>query len=200
MATLKCHNNLFRVVKPMTELETTKHIIGVVLTQYSLNAGLCKFKTNGKNALKKELTHLHEMDVFIPVPVSTFSDEQKRKALSTVTFIKQKRDNKVKGQVCVDGRKQREDFTKEEAASPTMTNESVFLTGVIDAKEGQDVATFDITGTYLHAVNDHDVNMVLKGKLAELMELVAPHIYQKHITTNKKGHPMLYVHLNKVLY
>lgn len=52
----------------------------------------------------------------------------------------------------------------------------MFITGVIDAKEGRDVATVDIAGAYLHAVNDHNVHMLLEGKLAELMELVAPHI------------------------
>ncbi len=44
------------------------------------------------------------------------------------------------------------------------------------------------------------MHMVLKGKLAELMELVAPHIYQKHITIDNRGEPMLYVKLHKALY
>lgn len=184
----------------MTEIKITEHIIGVVFTQYSLKAGLSRFKEAGEEALKKELTQLHDMDVFVPIPESNLSDEQKRKALSMVTFIKQKRDDRVKGRVCANGQKQREDFTKEEAASPTVTNESVFLTVIIDAKEGRDVATVDITGAYLHAVNDHDVHMILEGKLAELMELVAPHIYRKHITTNHKGQPILYVRLHKALY
>ncbi len=60
-----------------------------------------------------------------------------------------------------------------------------FLKGVIDAKENHDVATVDITRAYLNAVNDQDVYMVLEGKLAELMNLVAPYIYCRHITTNK---------------
>ncbi len=83
---------------------------------------------------------------------------------------------------------------------PTVTNESVVLTGVIDTKENWDVATVDITGAYLHAVNDKDVHMVLEGKLAKLMNLIAPHIYRKYITTNRKGQPMLYVKLHKALY
>ncbi len=32
------------------------------------------------------------------------------------------------------------------------------------------------------------------------MELVAPDIYQKHMTTNNKGQLELYVHLHKALY
>ncbi|KAL7464347.1 hypothetical protein ACHAXS_004676 [Conticribra weissflogii] len=197
---LNTHDNTRREITSMDELEITEHIIGVVFTQYSLRAGLRRFKEKGEQAIKQELQQLHDMDVFVPVPESNLSADQKRKALSTVTFIKEKRDKRVKGRVCADGRKQREEFSREEAASPTVTNESVFLTGVIDAKEHRDVATVDITGAYLHAINDHDVHMVLEGKLAELMDLVAPHIYRKHITTNKNGQPMLYVRLHKALY
>ncbi len=186
MLNLEDHDNTKREVKPMSELQITEQ--------------LAIFKTAGEDALKKELTQLHDMNVFIPVPVLHLSEEQKCKALSTVMFIKQKSDNRVKGQVCADGRKQHGEFSKEEAASPTVTNESVFMTGVIDAKERRDVATVDITGAYLHAVNNHDVHMILKGKLAELMEIVAPHIYRKHITTDNRGQPILYVHLHKALY
>lgn len=50
----------------MDELEVVEHIIGVVFTQYSLQAGLQKFKKQGKDAMKQELQQLHNMDVFIP--------------------------------------------------------------------------------------------------------------------------------------
>lgn len=56
--------------------------------------------------------------------------------------------------------KKEEDFIKEEAASLTLANKLVFLTGIIDAKEHWGVVKVDITGPYLHAVNDHDVYMV----------------------------------------
>ncbi len=83
----------------MNDKEVTKHIIGVVFTQYSMRAGLRKFKKEPENALHKELQQLHDMEVFIPMPANDLTPEQKRKALSTVTFIKQKRDNRVKGRV-----------------------------------------------------------------------------------------------------
>lgn len=194
------HNNLNRDIAEMTELEVVEHVIGLALIQCSLKAGLKKFKEAGEAALKSELQQLHDMDVFIPLPKSNLTEDQKRKTLSTVTFIKQKHDGRVKGTVCVYGCKQCEEFNKEEAEPPTVTNESVFITGAINAKEGGDVATVDIAGAYLHAINDHEVHMLLEGKLAELMELVAQHIYQKHISMNKKGKPMPYVKLQKALY
>ena len=42
--------------------------------------------------------------------------------------------------------------------------------------------------------------MLLKGKLAELMVQVDPKLYQKYITTNKKGEAMLYVRLSEASY
>ncbi len=70
--------------------------------------------------------------------------------------------------------------------SPTVTNESAFCAGVVDAKERCDMATVDITGTNFHTIYDYNVHMMLEGTLAELLDFVAPHIYQKHITTNTR--------------
>ena len=47
---------------------------------------------------------------------------------------------------------------------------------------------------------DENVLMVLKRELAEMMVHIAPQIYRKHITIDKKGMPVLYVKLQKALY
>ena len=52
-------------------------------------------------------------------------------------FLKEKRDGTIKGRGCADGRKQREYTNKEDASSPTVAIESVFLTSVIDAHEAR---------------------------------------------------------------
>ncbi len=46
---------------------------------------------------------------------------------------------------------------------------------------------------------DEDVLRVLKGELAGMMEQIAPQIYSKYITINKKGTKILYVKLQKAL-
>lgn len=48
------------------------------------------------------------------------------------------------------------------------------VTGVIDAKEGRDVAIIDLPGAFLHALNDEEIVMVLKGPLAKMMAMVDP--------------------------
>ena len=42
--------------------------------------------------------------------------------------------------------------------------------------------------------------MVMEDQLVELMAMTKPKIYQRYITINKKGKPVLYVKLQKVLY
>ena len=44
------------------------------------------------------------------------------------------------------------------------------------------------------------VNMVLRGDLAELLVKVAPGIYRKYITMDKKRKSILYVRLQEALY
>lgn len=58
----------------------------------------------------------------------------------------------------------------------------------------------DLTGAFLHADCDHHVVMRFQGRLAALMVLAAPHIYQKYITTDEKGQFVLFVKLQKALY
>ncbi len=81
-----------------------------------------------------------------------------------------------------------------------MATESVFITVVIDAHKGQDVACFDIPGAFLHADLDEDITMVLKGRLAELMVQVAPNRYRKYISVDRKGTAILYVKMQKAMY
>jgi hypothetical protein len=42
--------------------------------------------------------------------------------------------------------------------------------------------------------------MILKGRLAELMVQVAPNLYRKYITTDRKGKAILYVKMQKAIY
>jgi hypothetical protein len=40
--------------------------------------------------------------------------EQKRKAIASLMFLTEKRNGDIKGRACADGRKQREDFSKQD--------------------------------------------------------------------------------------
>ena len=167
---------------------------------YSLKSGLRKFADRGKEAVRKELTQFHTLRCFRPCDPSTLTRDDRRKALTSLMFLTQKSSGEIKARACANGSVQRDHIAKEEATSPTVTSDAIFIQGTIFAHEGRHVATCDIPGAFLHADNPDYVIMRLDGILAELMVKVEPSIYRKYITTNAKGKPILYVQVEKAVY
>jgi hypothetical protein len=186
--------------KPIPEEDREEHALGIALVHYSMGAGIKMFKERGEAGVTKELTQMHDMDVFRPVARNLLMKEERTKALSLLMFLKEKRDQSVKAQMCADGWKQRGDWTKQETTSPTVSTEAVFITAVIDAHEERDVTCFDIPGAFLHADLDKDITMILKGRLAKLMVIVVPNLYRKFISVDAKGSAILYVKMQKAIY
>jgi hypothetical protein len=153
--------------KPIPEEDREEYALGVALVQYSIGARIKKFQEQGKAGVSKELTQMHNMQVFQPFLKDDLTWDEKKKALALLMFLKEKQDKSVKARMCAGGCKQRGDWTKQQSTLPTVATESVFITAVINAHEGQDVACFDIPGAFLHADSDEDITMVLKGRLAE---------------------------------
>jgi hypothetical protein len=121
-------------------------------------------------------------------------------ALSSLMFLKEKQSGKVKGQACLNGVPQRAYIPKEEAALPTVSTKLTFITAAIAAKERRSVQCYNLPSAFVNTDVDKDILMVLKGELASMMEQIAPQIYRKHITVDKKGTKILYVKLQKALY
>ncbi len=186
--------------KPVPEEDREEHALGIALVHYSMGAGIEMFKERGEAGVTKELTQMHDMDVFCPVARDSLTKEERTKALSSLMFLKEKRDQSVKARMCADGQKQRGDWTKQETMLPTMSTEAVFITAVIDAHKEHDVACFDIPGAFLHADLDEDITMILKGRLAKLMVKVAPNLYRKYISVDVKGSAIRYVKMQKAIY
>ena len=78
-----------------------------------------------------------------------------------------------------------------------MSLEAMMLSCTIDAKEGRYVIMTDVSGAFLHADVEDEVQMLLEGTIAELIIKFDPSLYRKHIWHNQKGKPMLYVQLKK---
>jgi hypothetical protein len=71
-------------------------VIHHLMTQYSLRKELKKFQKVGEE-VSKELKQLHTRDTFAPQNSEEVSDEQKRGALESLVFLKEKRVGFVKG-------------------------------------------------------------------------------------------------------
>jgi hypothetical protein len=118
------------------------------LTQtYSLNAGLKKFEEKGWDAALGETKQLHDRRVFKPIDASTLSALERRRALESLIFLVEKKDNRI--QTSTNGNTQREYVNQEDARSPTAATESIHLTAAIDAEEGRDVMTVDIPNAFV---------------------------------------------------
>jgi len=122
--------------------------------QMNMKQGLKMFGEASVDAVRKEMQQLHDRKVMQVRNPSKLTPEQKKEALAYLMFLKRKRGGKIKGRGCTDGRKQRAYTAKEDAASPTMATEAVFLTAIIDAMEGQEVAVFDVPGAFMQADMD----------------------------------------------
>jgi hypothetical protein len=81
-----------------------------------------------------------------------------------------------------------------------MSTEAVFITAVVNAYKGRDVACFNIPGVFLHTDSDKDITMILKGRLVELMVQVMPNLYRKYISLDRKGTAILYIKMQKAIY
>ena len=125
-------------------LEIKAEDVGIMLAQYSLKVGLKKFKEKGVTATYSEIKQLHNMETFFPRHRRLLTREERVRVLSSLIFLKEKRDGRIKGRTCVNGAPQREYIRTEEAVPSTVMTDSVFITSVIDAYKRRHVATCDL--------------------------------------------------------
>ena len=173
--------------------------ISMATPQMPMSKGLKIFGDQGVAAVKKEITQLHERGVIRGVHKTSLTSNQLANALGYLMFLKRKRNGKIKGRGCADGRKQRLYIPREDAASPTVTTEAVFLTAIIDALEHREVAVVDIPGAFMQADMDPDVHMRIDGIMAKLLMEVDEAAYRPYLTY-EKGKPVIYVDMLKALY
>ncbi len=163
-----------------------------------MEAGIKRFGKQGETAVTNELNQFNKCKVFKPQHANDLSQEDKKKALSSLIFLKEKKDGDIKATFYANGNPEREHIAKEEAAAPTVALESVFITSTIDAKESRKVVTIDDPGAFLHANNDDYVIMKMVGTLAELMVKTNSKLYRQYVVL-EKGRSVLYLRLQKAL-
>ena len=75
--------------------------------QLSVNEGIKRYREKLVTAVLSELTQLNDKNVFQPYKSTKLTTKGKKDALNLITMVKQKRNGKVKGKVCADGRKKK---------------------------------------------------------------------------------------------
>ena len=101
--------------------------------------------------------------------------------MDSLLFIAENRNGDIKARKVADGSKKRmyDGYNKADRSSPTVTTESIFFAGVVDASKGRSVAVLNVSNAFLHAHNDGRVLMLLCGKLAEMVVRIDPSMYRE---------------------
>ena len=68
-------------------------VLEYVLTQYTLNKDL---KLYVKHATKKELKQLHDIDIFEPVDINSLTENERKTAIASLTFLTITMDGTIK--------------------------------------------------------------------------------------------------------
>ena len=69
----------------------------------------------------------------------------------------------------------------------------------MDAKEGNDVATIDISGYFIHDDMKYEVNMKLEVKMSALFANTDPQLHEEYVTMENRK-KVLYFRLKENLY
>jgi len=185
------------VASSYAHLHNTLHII--ILTQYSINKGLELFGHDGVNALSKKLWQVHDCNVFNPKDPELLTLVKCKAALEYLMFLKNNVERSRHVDVQMVGSSMPTLESKEETSSPTVATEALFLSCIIDAEEGRDIATVNVPGAFMHADMDSLVRVQLARTMAKLLIQIDPQKYRSYITW-ECGKPVLYVQLKKALY
>ena len=175
--------NTFTEVNAATQ-RTIKHLI---LTQVGMKKGIKLWGEEGVAANIKEMKQFHDKGVVEPLKPSDISDDIRKKALGYLMFFLKKRNGIIKGRGCADGRPQRVHKSKEETCSPTAVTESVFITALLDAQEGRDVAHVDTPGTFLQTEASDDTSIKLEGSIVRITTKINPEWKQYIVYEGKKS-------------
>lgn len=178
--------------------QTMEYISAFIMTQMTAKVGIRKHGQVAINALYQEFLQLHDLNVFEGQGAKKLTKQQEQAALQAISAIKEKHCGKIKGCTVADRRAQRSLYTKEETASPTVYTDALMLSLMIDAKEGRDVATADVTGAYLHADLEDFTILKVEGTSVDIMCRVS----KKYIlfVTMEGDKKVLYLKLLKALY
>jgi hypothetical protein len=152
-----------------------------------------------RKSLIKEVENFLSKEVWGKVFWEKLSKKQRRRALRSFTFLKEKYGpngafDKLKSRNVVIGSQQdKSEFGN--LYSPTVDISSVFAVAAIAAKEGRHVVTFDVGSAYLNAKIDHEEFVILEPIIADILIELDP-----TYAATRAPNGILAVKLNKAQY
>jgi hypothetical protein len=122
-------------------------------------------------------------------------------SLGYLMFLKRKRCGKIKARGCADGRPQREYITKDQSSSPTVPNNALFATCLVDAIEKRAVAICNIPGAFLQAnwPENEPCYIRFEGIMVDMICQIKPS-YIKCIKYGRNKRKLMIGKLSKAIY
>ena len=158
---------------------------------------------DGMLATTKEMEQMHNRKCFEPINIEELNKEERKKAQVALAYLSEKRDGTIKGCTVYNGKPTHEWLTKQDSASPTVSLESIMLTGVIDAYEHRDVMTVDVPNAFIQTelpqVEGDRVIMKITGSLVDILVCINLNLYKDRVVF-EKGKKTLYVVVLKAIY
>jgi hypothetical protein len=170
--------------------------------QYGFQKGLKVFGEGGYKATIKELgANLIGRDVIDMLSPEGVTRDIFKLSLGYLMFLKRKRCGKIKARGCADGRPQREYITKDQSSSPTVANNALFATCLVDAIEKRAVAICDIPGAFLQAdwPQDEPCYIRFEGIMVDMICQIEPS-YIKCIKYGRNKRKWMIGKLSKAIY
>ena len=110
--------------------------------------GLKLFGEKGEEVVEKELRQIH-MEGFQLKHWYELTKEERTKALRYLMYLKEKRDGRIKGRGCADGRSQQKYTEKIDTSLPAASLATIMLKCMITAFKRRDFTAVDIPGSVL---------------------------------------------------
>jgi hypothetical protein len=167
--------------------------------QYSVNAGVKKYGSEGKESALKEIRNLCDNDCFGETSYEKLTQEQKDRALPILMFMVLKRNGDLKTRGVANGSVQRLYTNKEDVSSPTPDYLAFKYLCAVSAMEERNVATIDLPGFFLQTEQDELIMLRLTGSVAMLLVELDEKKWRKHLR-KEDGRSVIYVTCKKAIY
>jgi hypothetical protein len=170
--------------------------------QYGFQKGLKIFGEKEYEATVKELdASLIGRNIIDMLPNNNITSDIFRMSLGYLMFLKRKRCGKIKARGCADGRPQREYITKDRSSSPTVSNNALFATCLVDVIENRAVAVCDIPGSFLQAnwPEGEPCYIRFEGIMVDMIFQIQPG-YTKCVRCGRNNRKWMIGKLTKAIY
>ena len=171
------------------------------MQQYHVNKGLKVFGKQGEEGVVTELDQMLKRDAFGPILVSDMNETERDQATDSMMLLAQKSSGEVKGRFVARGDQSQDFLTKEDTASPTVSQDGLEATCTIDAYEGRDNMSMDVPNAFIQThtpKGENRIIMKITGVMVKYLIDIAPEYREFVVLEN--GKRVVYVEVLRAIY